>query len=236
MIAAADALEEKNPELCSVLTNAWIRERCLDNITYFQATEGADPSLCANIKDETIKSQCIQNIDELQLESHLASGSLDIEICNSLSTEELQSDCKRKITTEKDSEFYREALSNTSLQSCEGITDAVVKGKCRDMVLYDLAVKEGNLDYCSDIISSEQSDYCRKSLLWRQDVSRYQQFVRSGDLTSCEKLTVIQMKQQCHDTIIFAQVRENEDIGLCDLLYNTGITSQCREMLEIKKN
>ena len=231
MIGAAEALQEKNPELCMTLKNSGIRERCQDNITYFIAEEKWDTTYCNTIHDETIQTQCIKSIDESKLDSHIASGSLDISFCESISDPSLMEDCKRKVITDKDSEFYREAIANTSMIKCDTISDSVTKSKCRDAVLFDLAVKEWNLDYCSSIVENERADYCRKSLLWRQDVSRYQQFVRTGDLESCNELTVIQMKYQCRDTIIFAKVRETRDESLCDLLYNTGITTQCREML-----
>jgi hypothetical protein len=235
MIGASEAMTEKNPELCTTLSSPDIRERCQDNITYFQAEEQKDATLCKNIQDETIQTQCMKSIDESKLESHIASWSLDISFCESISDSTLLDECKRKITTEKDSEFYREAIANTSLMKCDGVSDTVTRSKCRDAVLFDLALKEWNLDYCTNIGESEKSDYCRKSLLGRQDVSRYQQFVRTWNLESCNELTVIQMKNQCRDTILFAKVRETRDESLCDLLYNTGITIQCREMLSEDK-
>jgi hypothetical protein len=235
MISASEAMSEKNPELCTTLSSLAIRERCLDNITYFRAEEAWDTNLCKEIQDETIQSQCMKSIDETKLESHIASGSLDISFCDSISDSTLLAECKKKIMTEKDSEFYREAIANTTLVKCDNITDTVTRSKCRDAVLFDLALKEWNLDYCSSIEENEKSEFCRRSLLGRQDVSRYQQFVRTGNLESCNELTVIQMKNQCRDTIIYAKVRETRDETLCELLYNTGITEQCREMVSEDK-
>lgn len=165
MISASEALTEKNPELCGTLTNTGIKERCLDNIAYFVATEAGESSLCQNILDDTIHSQCIKSIEELNFQAHMESGSLDVGFCETLTDSELSEDCKRKITTEKDSEFYRKALADSTLTNCDNITDPVTKSKCRDAVLFDLALKEGNLDYCGDIVDNERSDYCRKSLL-----------------------------------------------------------------------
>lgn len=231
MIGAAQALSEKSTDLCSALSKKDIRERCFDNVSYFLAEESGDSSLCDKIQDETIKTQCTKSIEEKNLESHIASGSLEVSFCETISDQGLMDECKRKISTEKDSVFYREAVAATSLMYCDSISDRMTQSKCKDSVLFDLAVKEGNLDYCSSINDTERSDHCRKSLLWRLDVSKYQQFVRTGNLESCNELSVIQMRNQCRDTIIFAKVRETRDESLCELLYNSGITTQCHELL-----
>ncbi len=230
MIGASLALKEKNKEKCDTLSNTGMIERCRDNVVFALAEAWGDKIGCAIISDENLRLQCETMIDTKNLSLRVASGSLDAAFCETL-TWEVWDRCRAQITRRDDRVSYTDALSAKTLDSCNAIDNSILRSQCRDAIIFEMAISQGDIDLCSSISNKPRSEYCQESLSARKDTILYQTIVQDGDILACDTLVSEILKRQCHDVIVIAQVRSNQDTSLCENLYNTGMIISCQSLV-----
>lgn len=186
--------------------------------------------MCQTIFDENLRTQCHASIDEKTLALRTNSGTIDALFCETLGGE-MRDRCRARIDRSQDNISYKEALSTKTLSDCDSITDDTLKAQCRDTILFDRAIREKDNTLCESIIDIERMNYCQKSLSTRVDATNYQSIVAKGDIRECAQLESITLNHQCHDVIIIAEVRTNQDKTLCDNLYNTGLIMNCQALI-----
>ncbi len=233
MIGASVALKERKKEMCDTLSNSGIVERCRDNVSFSLAEKSWEKTMCALIIDENLRTQCEEMIDTKSFSLRVASGTIDTAFCGTLAGS-VWDQCRAQVTRRDDKNSYNNALSQKTLESCDTIENEVLRSQCRDTIIFDMAIKQGDTDLCASISNKSRSEYCEKSLNVRNDTILYGSIVKEGDIIACDTLISLELKNRCHDVILIAQVRSNQDSALCENLYNTGMISSCRGLIRSK--
>lgn len=233
MIRMATAITSGDRDACETLTDTILQQECHDTVIYTLSASGATKDLCDEISDEHTRSQCKTDIDTRNYQARSASGTLDEAFCMSLS-DELQRTCRARISRTNDQDTYRQALASKDISLCNTITVEALKNQCRDTLILEIAIREKNADYCENILDSEKSSFCKKSLSNQNEALLYQTIISQWDITKCSILTIDSYKHQCHDVLTIALVRTSADTTHCQSLYNTGMIASC-EKIVIKK-
>jgi hypothetical protein len=230
MITATEALKNKDQEMCKTLSSTGIAERCRDNIVLFYAEKDQDRSKCTNLIDDTLRLECIETIDMKTLSARVASGTTDDIFCQSLA-ESLQKKCRSHVLRKKDNTLYQDTVSSQNLSDCDQISDTNIQAECHDSIILERAFRENDMGSCTTLINPEKMKYCQNAFNTRNEMTRYQSAISSGDILSCNNLQSESLRSQCHDTLIIVKVRNTKDTLLCQSLYNTGSIRSCEDLI-----
>lgn len=158
------------------LTDTASQQECHDSVIYALSASGTTKDICDEISEEKARSQCKADIDTRNYQARSASGTLDAAFCMTLS-DDLQRTCQARISRTNDQDIYRQALSSKDISLCNTIAVESLKDQCRDTLILEIAIREKNVDYCENIIDSEKSAFCKKSLSNQNEALLYQTII-----------------------------------------------------------
>jgi hypothetical protein len=118
----ADAVAQKDPEMCQTLDDATFRDNCYDAVVMQLAFVQNDTKYCRNITDITKKAYCektlVKKSDTVRFQEIVSNG--DIGDCNSLTEDALKYQCSDAITMSRVRESHDSTLCgslfNTGMQ------------------------------------------------------------------------------------------------------------------------
>lgn len=228
------AQSSDNLDECSVLSDTGKTVQCQDNIYSARAQKSTDKKICSKIDATNLRNYCEEQIDTKNLKDALEKNTVSESFCSNL-VENLQDECKSSIIEADDTAIYAEAIQKKDLEMCDTLSDATFQNNCRDTIVLQMALSEKNPDFCASITDTEKKQYCETTLTKKNDATRFQDIVATGDIARCNELSDKTLQRQCSDMITLAQVRATHDGNLCSGLFSTGMQYACVQIANASK-
>ncbi len=229
MIVANTAKKSGTIETCDTLTSTGITMICRDVISSDRAIAATDRSLCIQVSDTDRRTTCQESIDEIQLTAKTRENTITRKFCGSLGARS-QSICLTQIREIDETALYRDALGKNDTRLCEQIVTLELRSTCLDTIRLKSAVTTDNTTLCDTITDSNKRLYCQAQVSKTADIALYKSATRGTDPSACTPIVNENLRNKCHDTIIIASVKRDNDTTLCDGLSATGMINVCRQI------
>ena len=227
MIAATTAKKSGTIETCDTLTSTGITLICRDVISSDRAIAAIDRSLCTQVSGIDRRGACEESIDELSLIAHTKANTITREFCDTLAIRS-QSICLTQIREIDETALYRDAIGKNDSKLCEQIVTVELRSTCLDTIRLKSAVTSENTTLCDTIADVDKRLYCQAQVSKTADIALYKSATRGTDPSACTPILTENLRNKCHDTIIIASVKRDNNTTLCDGLSATGMISACR--------
>lgn len=229
MIVANTAKKSGTIETCDTLTSTGITIICRDVISSDRAIAAIDRSLCAQVTDMDRRGVCEESIDEIQLRIKIQANAITREFCETLGTRS-QPICLTQIREIDYTALYRDAIGKNDTKLCEQITTPELRSTCLDTIRLKSAVTTENTTLCDPITDSDKRLYCQTQVSKTADIATYKSAISGTDIQACGTITNENLRNKCHDTIIIASVKRDNNTTLCSELTATGMISACQQI------
>jgi hypothetical protein len=227
MIAATLAKKSGTIENCDTLTSTGITRVCRDVISSDRAITAIDRSLCMQVTDTDRRGACEESIDEIHLTAKTRDNAITREFCDTLG-DRYQSICLTQIREIDETALYRDAIGKNDTKLCDQIVAIELRSTCLDTIRLRSAVTSENTTLCDTITDTDKRLYCQAQVSKTADIATYKTAITGTDTASCQKIVNENLRNKCHDTIIIASVKQDNNTALCDGLTATGMISACR--------
>ena len=229
MIGATQAKKSGDIAACDTLTGTGIVILCRDAIRSDRAVTTRNKILCDKVTDTERKIYCKEQIDELILQANAEENSLTKDLCNKLG-EEQKWNCLNEIQQIDETNIYKEATSKNDEKLCKTIKNKELQSTCIDTISIKIAVSTNNSILCEKISDQEKRLYCKTQVSKTEDINLYKSAIESNNLSTCEKINTLTLKNKCNDSIIISRVKIEKNPSLCSWLSNTGIIASCQQI------
>lgn len=143
-----------SPEAAPVAVDS---DSILDDSLFMNAVNTQDATKCATILDATKKSDCQATVEAMILTDQ-AVYEMDSSLCNQISLDRYESNCKAMVKAEEDRQEYLEAreekinedvkevsdiINTNDLEGCAKVKDANLRAVCELNILSDRAYEKG---------------------------------------------------------------------------------------------
>lgn len=228
MITAGQALREKNIETCDTLSNTGISLICRDAIRSDRAITTTNKMLCEKITDTDRKLYCQEQIDKLILQKNAEANSITTDVCNKLE-EEQKWNCLNEVAQIDESNTHKEAIEKNDEALCKTIKNEQLQADCIDTINLKIAMTTSSIDACNKLSDMEKRTYCENQVGKTADADIYRSAIAKSDTENCLKITNINLRNRCNDTIIIARVKNEKDISKCKNLSHTNDIVSCEQ-------
>lgn len=229
MIVATTAKKSGTIETCDTLTNTGVVVLCRDVISTDRAIATIDKTICNHISDGDRRMSCKEDIDEIQFANKTRDKAITREFCDTLG-DKYQSICITQIQQIDETAVYRDALAKNDARLCEQIVQTELKNTCLDTIRLKSAVTSENTTLCETISDPAKKLYCEAQVSKTADIAIYKSAITGTDLSACTPIINTNLENKCHDTIIIATVKRDNNITLCYQLTNTGSINACKQI------
>jgi hypothetical protein len=229
MIAANTAKKSGTIEACDVLTSTGITRVCRDVILIDRAIATIDRSLCTEVSGTDRRGACEESIDEIQLTAKTRENAITREFCDTLGIRS-QSICLTQIREIDETALYRDAIGKNDTKLCEQIVTPELRSTCLDTIRLKSAVTTDNTGLCDTITDVDKRLYCQAQVSKTADITTYKSAITGTDPSACSPIVTENLRNKCHDTIIIASVKRDNNTALCSELTATGMISVCQQI------
>jgi ethanolamine utilization microcompartment shell protein EutS len=227
MIIASIAKKAGTIEICDTITSTGTMILCRDVISSDRAITQADRQLCDTLSDMDLRTTCQESIDEIQLTAKTRDNTITREFCDTLGARS-QSICLTQIREIDETALYRDALGKNDAKLCEQILQTELRNTCLDTIRLKSAVTSENTTLCDTITDPDKKLYCESQVSKTADIALYKSAITGTDPSACIPIINSNLENKCHDTIIIASIKRNNDTTLCTGLTATGMISACQ--------
>ena len=194
-----------------------------------RAIAAIDRSLCTQVSGTDRRGACEESIDELSLSAHTKANTITREFCDTLAIRS-QSICLTQIREIDETALYRDAIGKNDTKLCEQITTPDLRSTCLDTIRLKSAVNMESTDLCDTITDTDKRLYCQAQVSKTADIATYKSAITGTDPTACSPIVTENLRNKCHDTIIIASVKRDNNTTLCSELTATGMISACQQI------
>ena len=229
MIASNIAKKSGTIESCDTLASTGITLICRDVISSDRAIAAIDRSLCTQVSDSDRRTTCEESVDEIELTAKTRNNAITREFCDTLG-DKYQSICITQIQQIDETAVYRDALAKNDARLCEQIIQTELKNTCLDTIRLKSAVTSENTTLCETISDPAKKLYCEAQVSKTADIAIYKSAITGTDLSACTPIINTNLENKCHDTIIIATVKRDNNITPCYQLTNIGSINACKQI------
>lgn len=152
-----------------------------------------------------------------------------------------------------DDQFFNEALSQGSTDSCKKILDESLQGECIEVIaalkLTSQAQNSLNADICDKITLERYSDECKASVQEKIDRARTaeisiemqakdkelaQQALENQDTSFCQEINDDNAKYTCLYNILVNQALGADDPSICEQIGDVIFEQMCKDKFNVK--
>ncbi|MBP8017186.1 hypothetical protein KAZ01_04210 [Candidatus Gracilibacteria bacterium] len=127
----AQAIESKNIDVCSSITDISLKKICNDSINYSLAMKSQNIVDCKKINDsakvKSCESEIINNKDDTLIQQ--ANTGLNVTLCNQISSVNKKTSCSNSV-------YLKLAIKQVNIELCSKINDETMKKQCKDAINY----------------------------------------------------------------------------------------------------
>ncbi len=214
---------------CQILTLSDIRDRCQSTIAQNTALSAMDKALCGGITTPTQQAYCREEIDARVLANLIETKTATEANCTSLETKH-QEAYLASIVRIDDNTILQEAISTDTLELCKTLSTEDLRYTCFDAILMKRALVSGDKNNCDYLHDETKKATCLARTTIQDDNEVFKKAIIEKNLSSCQSIGNITLKDRCHDSVTLLLIRDTGDATLCDTLTNTGTIASCKKM------
>lgn len=222
----------KNPESgdCSIIANENRKTECI-NLTFEKtAIDTKNKNICKNIADNDIAQRCRESVDAGILAEISKNNDASVEKCEKLEAS-FQVECNKMIANHEIELRYSEAVKSQEIGLCGIIGDEYLMQKCRNTIIANKALSEGNVLLCDYISDASEKKSCLEKTKLQKDSKLFETATNSDNLAMCENISQENIKHRCNDIIILSIVKKTKNTNLCQNLKNSENGAICQKLL-----
>ena len=229
MIAANIAKKSGTIESCDTLASTGITLICRDVISSDRAIAAIDRSLCTQVSDSDRRTTCEESVDEIELTAKTRDNAITREFCDTLG-DRYQSICLTQIREIDETALYRDAIGKNDTKLCDQVLSIELRSTCLDTIRLKSAITSENTTLCDTITDTDKQLYCQSQVSKTADIATYKSAITGTDPMACSPIVTENLRNKCHDTIIIASVKRDNNTTLCSELTATGMISACQQI------
>lgn len=225
------AKNEKDPKKCMNLSQSGAQNTCHDLIMRENAIKYKNALLCNKLFDNDSKQECVESIESELLRIHIASGSISQSTCGDFVSQKYKNRCLSAMQEYDNTDLYRAAISNQDISLCMRITDNTNKNLCSDTIYIQQAISTKSIDTCNKITDLKKRNTCTLQISKNSDSAIRKKAIHTNDIALCQTINNPSYKTNCHDTIIYQQIKSWWSADLCAKLSSQEAAINCQKML-----
>ena len=129
--------------------------------------------------------------------------------------------------------YYNDANKKNDEKICEKIKNISLRQICiADITFYKIENSSStqDLSICKNL-SENDKIYCENKIKNSSDIDIFTKAIETNNINDCQKITLLETKNNCLDTINLQLAINNNDILKCNLIKDTNKKENCKNAL-----